>query len=186
MDEQRKQSTKTESNRPWLNSNGLHRSDTEIKEISKSWDMETWEAYLQSIEVGLKETLLKTPDRIDHFVEDYTSLLLNLEKEEKNCHLRRGVQLALRSLTKREHEILELHFIEKKNSRQIAEILSVSRRTVRKALERGLAKIEEVTRNKSIQRGVTVSKILAAHFAPISPPNLQKGERGTHEIENSL
>ena len=37
-------------NKPWLDLNGNPRSDTELKELSKTWSPETWEAYLTSLE----------------------------------------------------------------------------------------------------------------------------------------
>ncbi len=162
---------------PWLNLDGKSKSDAEIREISKSWSQETWNEYLETIEGNLKESLLKWPGSIEHFIEDYSSLLFNLEKEEKNPHLRRAVQLALKKLSFREHQVLEMVLLDKKPLRQIAEELQISRRTVRSAIQRGYAKIAEIARDRNIQLGTELSKILAAHLPPNSPPISPMGER---------
>ena len=49
-----------QSNRPWLTASDVERPLSELKEISKSWDEQTWNEYLNWFETGRTDILLST------------------------------------------------------------------------------------------------------------------------------
>ena len=42
--------------KPWLDSTGVPLADAALKTVSKGWSAQTWERYLQTLEVGVKES----------------------------------------------------------------------------------------------------------------------------------
>ena len=129
-------------NRPWLTPSEVERPLSELKEISKSWDEQTWNEYLDWFEVGRKDKL------VSHF-------LYNLQGEsiEKNIFEEFGYQSCpklqsfcdqlLAALPNHQREILRLYFFEGKTNREIAAVfgradttISYNKNTALKTLKR--------------------------------------------------
>ena len=51
---------KTKLNRPWLTSSDVEIPTEKLKRLSKSWDQNTWEAYLKWYEGNFRELLVRT------------------------------------------------------------------------------------------------------------------------------
>lgn len=140
---------KLNENKPWLNERGEPLYLTELREISKSWDEKTWNAYLESQEHGRQE----------HLADDFNDLLRVHDREEA---MRRyfeeefggppeelpetfdpnAVARALSELTHLEKEVFILTFWNGKTEREIAQCLEHSKSKIRRIYERAMQKMK--------------------------------------------
>ncbi len=116
-------------NRPWLTASEVELPTSELKEISKSWDEQTWNDYLKWFQSGCSEKLVSKK------VYDVIS-----EELEKNIFENFGYQTCpklqsfcdhlLSILPSHQQQILRLYFFEGKSLKEIAFKFNRSDRTI--------------------------------------------------------
>ncbi len=138
------------SAKPWLNSDGKTKSDEELKQISKNWTPSEWEEYLTSLEKRRREPLLHIPSDINEAIEDYVIFMFS--EQSRFPHLLEAFDLAMETLTPREHQILRKKYWEGMSEYLIAHELKLSRSSVQTLKSRGLNKIKKILQSGYITR----------------------------------
>jgi predicted DNA-binding protein (UPF0251 family) len=131
----------TQNQKPWEDTNGNMLSDKNLKTVSKSWDAETWENFLQqtvSIERAEDELL----------AEKYEALL----EETFECAPRpscavpepvvKQIKAAVRILAPQQQKIIKLHFWGGMSEREVACELGILRSNVNDSKKISLNKIK--------------------------------------------
>ena len=130
--------------RPWLSTDGSMLPDEEIKALSKDWSAETWEQFLT--ETVEKESSYQrdlpafvSPTALDCFSETIWEGSTSDAMDDIAKGLRR---ICRNHLTPRQQHIVRATFWQSLSERQIADLLGVSRSTVRTQKLRALEKIK--------------------------------------------
>jgi RNA polymerase sigma factor (sigma-70 family) len=126
--------------KPWLNEKGHAVSDHDLKELSKSWDQETWEKYLNSLDGTLSDQQLK-PYEYDYLAENAELTCWDLSQSSADDQAKDFVADLLKLLTPQQQRIIQMNFWEGRSERYIAEELRVSRNTVKTLKKRVLRKL---------------------------------------------
>ncbi len=111
---------KNKLNRPWLTASGVERPLDELKEISKSWDEQTWNEYLNWYQSGNSEKLVSN--------NVFSKVSEELEKKNifenfgyQSCpELRSFCDQLLRSVPEFQQQILRSIFFEGMTQREVA------------------------------------------------------------------
>lgn len=130
--------------RPWLSTDGSMLPDEKIKALSKDWSAETWERFLS--ETVEKESSYQrdlpafvSPTALDCFSETIWEGSTSEAMDDVAKGLRR---ICRNHLTPRQQHIVRATFWQSLSERQIADLLGVSRSTVRTQKLRALEKIK--------------------------------------------
>ena len=104
---------------PWLTASAVERPLSELKEISKSWDAQTWNDYLNWFQSGCSEKLISKNvfDRISEEIEK------NIFEEfgYQSCpKLQNDCEQLLAALPAHQAQILRLYFYEGRTHKEIA------------------------------------------------------------------
>jgi len=130
----------TSVRRPWIQPNRKPLCDSYLKGISKSWDADTWEAYLTWYQTSRKEALIHTW-AYDLICERRSESIYREFGYEVDEALQQYCELLLSTLPKIEEQILRLYFLEGKTELQIALKLRISKSGVHVAKKRGLFRL---------------------------------------------
>ncbi len=117
------------STKPWRDKDGKLLGDGAIKQISKSWDTETWEEYLVAtvdVERAPEELIFTEFERL--LEETSQGLWAGPLYIPKLVRLR--LNQAIRSLTKKQMEVIWLIYWHELSQREIAKKLKISVQTV--------------------------------------------------------
>lgn len=135
--------------KPWTNPTGVPLSDSELKRVSKTWDLETWEQYLDWYQSPCSETLIDSASydilcehRSDTVYEEYGYSL--------DEALRSYCDDLLKTVPKCERKVLQLHFYEGLTEVEVAKLLKKSRSGVNLIKCRGLARLQKQNRGKKM------------------------------------
>lgn len=159
--------TSVHSEKPWLNKKGHALSEHDLKEVSKDWDQETWEKYLNSLDATLSDQQLK-PYEYDYLAENAELTCWDLSQSSADNEAKDFVANLLKLLTPQQQIIIQMNFWEGRSERYIAEELRVSRNTVKtlkkrvlRRLARHLKRVSPISplvkeeENSSVTKGVT-------------------------------
>lgn len=138
--------------KPWLDKKGKPPSTAQLKQVSKAWDTETWEEYLQSLEHGREEglspnfeELLQKHDRKEALEKYYEELnpdgCTSIEMTTVDSNV---ISKALSQLTHLEREVLMQYYWEGRTEQQIADNLEHARGKIRRCYLRALKKMKEM------------------------------------------
>ncbi len=106
-------------NRPWLTASGVERPTTELKEISKLWDQQTWDEYLNWFETGRKDKIVSP--LLYESIGDSIEKNVFEDLDQKNCpELQSYCDQILSALPKHQHIILRSFYLEGKTLVTIA------------------------------------------------------------------
>jgi len=125
-------SQKSISSQPWLTPEGRLYSDEILKQISKSWSLDTWEEFLkETVDKPLKEIPV-TKQQLDRFdgnvVKEFWEKICNPEfDDEISSYVRRVIR---DHLTPKQQHLIRLIFWEGYSESRVAECMSLSRNTV--------------------------------------------------------
>lgn len=141
--------------RPWLSKDGSMLSDAEIKVISQNWSAETWEQFLS--ETVEKESSYQrdlpafvSPTALDCFSET----IWEGNTSDRMDDVAKGLRRICRdSLTPRQQHIVRATFWRGLSERQIADVLDVSRSTVRTQKLRSFEKIKSQVEEEDLLTG---------------------------------
>lgn len=129
-------------NKPWLDENGKLVSDETLKKISKTWDANIWELFLQQT-VDIE----RSPNEVQ--MHGYEKLLEEVSHGIRwpSCsvpqHVVRQINLAVKALAPQQKKIIELIFWKSMSERQVAEKLKIFQPNVNDSKKISLNKIKE-------------------------------------------
>ena len=98
---------------PWENKDGSFKSNEEIKLLCKSWNADTWEEYLKTIEIFKKESPLATAESIEALSENqYGSLFVKLIGQKEYPHLAKVTRAAIEALSSKQKKVILTLYLE--------------------------------------------------------------------------
>ncbi len=129
---------------PWQDRQGQTLPVPVLELVSQRWSQDTWERYLASLEGSRGESLLEKPQEIEQFSE-YPTIWDCLGNDQicRKEQIESEVAEALKLLTEREKEVLQLIFWEGSSLGQAALCLNLSRSSVREYRNRALIKLHD-------------------------------------------
>ena len=136
---------------PWLKDDGSKKSTDELKKITGSWGMETWNEYLEYLDLNeapLKEKLMS--DKRKEYFENYEIVesLGSLISDNESGRLEDAIAEAKKVLTVKQKNIVELRYTESRTLKDIAKRLRVSISSVRTQLRRAHTKLKTEMENQ--------------------------------------
>ncbi len=146
--------------RPWLTVSGVERSTSELREISKSWDEQTWGEYLDWFETGRKDKIV-SPHLYDAIADSIEKNIFE-ELDQKNCpELRSYCDRLLAELPGHQEFILRSIFFDGKTQSQIAFELNRTKACISQNKFKALARLKrehdgEILSARRIMRGTDV------------------------------
>lgn len=129
-------------NKPWLDPSGKKLETEALKEVSKSWNEETWERYLQSIETGIEGRLIgpkKFKKKCDYLEES----IWEFSSETPNPDLQKAIKDAFSSLTEKQQIVLKKYFFDGLSLTAIGDDLHRHRTTIHEIKTAALNRIKE-------------------------------------------
>ena len=145
---------KTKPNRPWLTPTGVEIPTGQLKEICKSWDRKTWDAYLKWFERPLRARLL-TPVIFQKIWEEQAETIFQSFSQNTSYQTSELCERLLASLPPREAKVLRLIFLEGRTQRQVGGLLNKSQPRIRQLKDSGLLRLRQ---------GVDGEKLLTREF----------------------
>lgn len=134
--------------KPWLDEQGWPLSDGKLHALSKEWSIETWEAYLQSVEVGRVETLV-SPRQYEAALDRQGQPVFAFAQSHANDGLRGEMAALLKQLTPQQKKIIEMTFWQGLGDARVSKELGICRRTVRTVKHRVLQKLAQKIKKMS-------------------------------------
>lgn len=135
---------KRKSAQLWLDHRGRELSTEQLKEISKSWDLQTWKRYGDSLEVQPEGKSLK-PGEFRKLEERQTQSLFSINGEAAaSAALTHRMNNALLSLSTRQRQVIEKIFYSGKSIEETARELKLSKATVHTHKKSAIAKLKGV------------------------------------------
>lgn len=126
---------------PWLNSSAVEISTEDLKEICRTWDLPTWNAYLDWYESPLREKLLK-PEIYDKLCEQNDQTIFEQASQSNSDRNRIFCEKLLESLPENEKKILRLIFFEGRTIREIAALINISKSSAYRTKVRALRSLK--------------------------------------------
>ncbi len=114
---------------PWLTASDVERPPAELKEISKSWDEQTWNAYLNWYQAGNSEKLI-SKNVFDKISEELEKNIFEEFGYQSCPKLQDLCEQLLAALPAHQAQILRLYFYEGRTHKEIAFIFGRSDRTI--------------------------------------------------------
>lgn len=127
--------------KPWLDENGVRRSEGEIRSLAEKWGDKTWEEFLKdTVEKPLKDTLLKglNYETIEAQVRETYQEMISTDFCPDLVGL---VEMLINHLTIRERCVVHSLFWAGKSQSETAKELSLSKSSVRTYQNRALKKM---------------------------------------------
>jgi predicted transcriptional regulator len=164
---------KTIISKPWLDKNGKIFSDCELKQISKSWDEDTWNQYLTA-------TVDKDISRYETSKKNYPDLVE--ESEGVWCasgrlpiEVQRRLEIIIRKLPKVQRAVIRGLYYHNFTQSEVAKNLGISQPTVNEAKKSSLNKIKNF---------LEVDPITASYLiGGLQKMNLESSNRGQEIFE---
>lgn len=125
---------------PWTDKDGRLLSEQELESASKDWSEETWDQYLKTLEVSLKESQNLDFGSLAHSLCENPFLYSQTTSNEE---LKTIVEEGLLVLTDLERRVLRLIFFESKSEREIATQILVSRSRIQNLKRSALKKLKK-------------------------------------------
>lgn len=134
--------------KPWLDEKGHLLSDHELKQISKDWNQEIWEKYLESLDVGLSDRQ-SHPKDYDEMAEKMEHTCFEFSQTDTDDETKDKIAKVLVSLSPQQQTIIKMIFWEGRSERFIANKLRVSRYTIKTLKKRALRKLAALLKEVS-------------------------------------
>ncbi len=120
---------KTKLDRPWLTASQVEIPLAELKEISKTWDEQTWNDYLNWFQSGCSEKLI-SKNVFDKISEEIEKNIFEEFGYQSCPKLQSFCEQLLAALPAHQAQILRLYFYEGRTHKEIAFIFGRSDRTI--------------------------------------------------------
>lgn len=131
---------------PWLDPNGRLYSDDALREVSKTWDAETWERFLaQTVDHSQREILQSDEERL---IDEYLTGDEKLDEMPRNELHGLIRQLIRRHLTHQQQKVIRMIFWENRSEREIAEIMGLNKGRVPTIKRQSLNKLKRLLENR--------------------------------------
>lgn len=141
--------------RPWLDTTGKLFTDEALKEISKNWNAETWEQFLQqTVDVERSEHEL--------LLDEYEQLLEEVSSGVRwaSCSVPKvvinNIGTALRRLAPRQKKVIVGTFWAGLSERQLASVLEISQQTINESKKISLNKIKSFLEKDPVTRSYLI------------------------------
>lgn len=115
--------------RPWLTASGVERSTSELKEISKFWNEQTWNEYLDWFEIGRKDKII-SPSQYNEIANSIEKNIFEEINQETCSELQSFCDRLLSTLPLHQKKILQGIYLEGKTLVLIAAQLKRSRTSI--------------------------------------------------------
>lgn len=132
---------------PWLNSKGQMLSDKKLKTISRQWDQETWEKYLNYFDGTLSEQQFH-PNAYDEMSEKMEKSCWELTQSDADRDSKSLVNSLFKELSTHQRKILKMIFWDGRSERFVARELKLSRSTVKVIKRRALKRLNALLRSE--------------------------------------
>lgn len=109
----------------------------ELREASKRWTPEQWEAHLKTLEISRFESVIPS-GRYDEVTENMEESIFDNAQRSSKTHLIERVQSLLSQVTPRQKQVLEEIYLKGKSPRQAALALGVCRSVALRLQRRAL------------------------------------------------
>ncbi len=133
-------------NRPWLTASNIERSTSELKEISKSWDEQTWSDYLNWFELTQQDKLVSETQ----YSIERESIVENIFEDETCPKSQNLCDQLLSVLPHHQQRILRAIFFEGKTERDIAFDFNKSAGCIAQNKNTAIATLKQVHRGKML------------------------------------
>lgn len=130
---------------PWLNSKGQMLPDKKLKDISRRWDQETWEKYLNYLDGTISEQQIH-PNDYEKMSEKMEKSCWDLTQSDADRDSKSLVNTLFKELSTHQRKILKMIFWEGRSERFIARELNISRGTVNTIRKRALKRLNALLR----------------------------------------
>ena len=134
----------TTTNKPWLNDDGSHKSDEEIKQECSRWGPTVWEEYLQTLEHDEEGEEFLFDEAIEcenYSIEEHTDFFQDLFSNREFPVLKNRLICLLRELTPKQQKVIKLIYWEDKKLREVAEVMNCGTSAVFDLRDRALKKL---------------------------------------------
>ena len=125
---------------PWLKPNGKPLDDSRLKKATRSWNMATWNAYLDWYEKPRRESLLRE-GVYERICEESSRTLFEDHGHSVDVGLRNFCERQLRSLSKLEAKVLRLLYFEGLTELEAASQTRTTQKAVNKIKWRAISKL---------------------------------------------
>lgn len=129
--------------KPWQGAKRKILSDETLVEVSKSWEADSWEHFLESTvdgELSRNETLL---DEYQNLIENSSDHLFSFQTTVPE-KVRRKVQLVIKQLSLIQQKVIDALYFQELSEREIAKKLQVSQPRIHIIKKLSLNKIKEL------------------------------------------
>lgn len=149
--------------RPWLDGEGNHLPDSEIKKLCQEWSAETWDLYLsETVDRSCVELLSTNKEAFDlRSHEIQISTLFSDSVFDEYEHFRPFIEVALSGLTGKQYRILKGIYWDKKSESELATELSVTKGTINKQKTRSLKKMKKLIFEEAKKRHQNAPSLVA-------------------------
>ncbi len=129
---------------PWLDEKGQALSDTDLKEAVKTWNPETWERYLKTIEINQKERQIHNEEYFDDRAEkiQISTLFQNIETDKEYIHFKEILDKSIQSLCPKQKTVITGLYFGNLSMRQLAKELKISHTAVSKIRNRAIENLK--------------------------------------------
>lgn len=148
-------------NKPWLNKSGRALSDEDLKETSRNWGPETWEAYLKTLEAPIEGVQLTSHKEFRNRCNNMVTSIFEFSSSESSIELQAVIENSLKSLTKKQAFVIQRYFFDGRSEREIAAEIQKSQGTIQEIKKTALKRIKtQLEKNPfilTIMRGMSSS-----------------------------
>lgn len=129
-------------NKPWTDNRKRELPTEELKEISKSWSLKTWQNYADSLDypVGGLQLSHHAFKKISKKLS--VSIFELYAQQPASTELQNFVQALLGILSKRERQIIELIYFEGESTEEVAARFDVSKATIHIHKKNAISKLQ--------------------------------------------
>ena len=147
---------------PWLNSDGSRKTDSEISKLGESWSAETWDSFLKDDvgTVGYDADTVSFPYMDTPTIASSSDLVKYLQNLDQYENLEEYLGYAIKTLSKREREFVELKYWKGMTQAEIARKFNVKDNTVSTIRRRALAKLKKCLCSDEFKQNVKALKSL--------------------------
>lgn len=145
----------TQTLRPWLNKNGTIKSDEQIKAISKTWSLETWEQFLSETIDQEESYQRELPAFVsDEILDSFPETIWEGKDSDRMDFIAKNLRRICRDyLTPRQQHIVRSTYWEGLSERKIGDLLGISRSSVKTMKNRALEKIKKQILTEKLLHG---------------------------------
>lgn len=149
-----KQCKKQANTKPWLDSKGNYRPDSEIEVLGQSWSAKIWDDYLKDVvesKSSYEDNTVYMPFMDTETILSASELLRYLQKIDEYKNLKKGFEVAMKDLPKKQQEVIRLIFWKKLSQKQVAKKLGILESSVAMTKKRALNGLRKIVASKKVR-----------------------------------